>query len=422
MGILLGQVCGTLAGAATTSLTAAQRDLAQQCTFFADPNASATALGTGWVAILGEQLDALSPQVKTFAVAQDVTLGRRLAQLREGAQGDNLDALNRQGVSGLSGTTRLSDLLPLGAGAGSPTFFDGRLGLFVNGDIKNGSHAPTANSYAFDVKNSSVTAGADYRFTPWLVAGLSYAGGTTHFDYYPNLGYMDLRDNGLILYTSIYKGPIYLDLLAGYSRSTLHEERHLSYANTTAGTTIDQYAMGHSQQHNLWGGLSVGDEISWHSFFANPEGSLTWHQSHLDAYTEVMSDPTGGGSGLALSYGSAVMPSLHARLGLRVGVTLNTRWGVLQPQMHGSWTRELRTAPDNYSARFAAAEDLGGGADTPLTMQADPAQTHFFTTSGGLHATFTHGFSAFFDYETLDAVAGIKSHELSFGVRFQPGI
>jgi uncharacterized protein YhjY with autotransporter beta-barrel domain len=414
-----------VAAAAATGLTAAQRDLAQQCAFFADPNASPTSLGTGYAAILGQQLDALGPQVKTFASGQDMGLTQRLAQLRQGEQGVSLSGLGLQGIHGLPASATLADLLPLGGGAGSPAFLNGRLGLFINGNYREGSKDATANSFAFDVNNTSVTAGADYRCTDWLVAGLAYEGGVTHFDYTSslgyNLGYMDLRNNGLNLYASIYKGSFYLDLLAGYGLSHLNSDRHLAYTNTTVNTTIEQYAMGSSQLHNLSAGMSVGGELHWHALEVNPEGSLTYHESNLGAYTEAMSHPTDTGGGLALSYAKTDLSSLQARVGLHVGTTLSTPWGVLQPQIHGAYVRELHTASDTFTARFAAAEGLGGGGDTPLYLQTDTSRNHYFADGAGVRATLARGFSAFIDYEQLRALAGVKSNEFSFGVRFQAG-
>jgi uncharacterized protein YhjY with autotransporter beta-barrel domain len=365
--------------------------------------------------------------VKTFASGQDMSLTERLAQLRQGAQGVSLSGLSLQGFHGLPAGASLADLLPLGggAGAGSPAFLDGRLGVFLNGDYKEGSKAATANSFEFGVNNISVTAGVDYRCTDWLVAGLAYEGGVAHFDYTGNLGYnlgyMDLRNNGLNLYASIYKGSFYLDLLAGYGLSHLNNDRHLSYTNTTANTTVEQYAMGDTQLHNLSAGMSLGGELGWRALVVNPEASLSYHESHLGAYTETMSHPTDNGGGLALSYAKADVPSLQARLGLHVGTTLRTSWGVLQPQIHGAYVRELRTASDTFTARFAAAESLGGGGDTPLYLQTDTSRNHYFATGAGVRATLAHGFSAFFNYEQLIALAGITSHEFSFGVRFQAG-
>jgi uncharacterized protein with beta-barrel porin domain len=423
MGGAMTQACTGVNYTAATAQTAAQQDLLQQCLFFAYTPANA-ALVAGWTSIIGEQLDALAPGVKTFAAEQTSgDLSERLAEVRHGeAQGVSLAGLNLGRIDGrllaLNGAG-LADFLPYGSGAGSPAFLDGRLGLFVNGDIQDASRVGTVNSFAYGLKNSSVTAGMDYRLTESLVAGAAYTASTSRFGFDNDLGKMDLRENGLDLYGSFYDGPFYMDLLAGYGLSHLKSDRHLSFANTNSGTQVDQDAEGRSHVRNFWTGLSLGGDINWGHLNVNPEASVTYREARMDAFTETMSQPTAAGNGLALTYSSDVVDSLQARFGLRLGTTLSTSWGVFQPQIHGAYIREFRDDPVMFQAAFAAAPATS--APIPLVLQSDYSQSHYYSGGADIHATLMHGFAAFFDYEQLFTLAGIKSHELSFGVRYQVG-
>jgi len=168
----------------------------------------------------------------------------------------------------------------------------------------------------------------------------------------------------------------------------------------------------------MWAGISAGDELTWGNFVVTPEGSLNWHEIRLRGFTESMSAPGMPGGGLALSYADAVVPSMQGRLNLRVGYTWSTPWGVLVPQVHYSFIREFRNRADTFTARFAVT-DTQSNTDTPAYIRTDSPEGHYFANGAGFTAQFVHGISAFFDYEQLRTLKTIKSHEFSFGVRYE---
>lgn len=412
----LQQVCGLLKAA--PDLTGAQKDLLNTCNFLADPNASPNALRNAYQAILGQQINALEPQVKLFSSALGDSLSERLLELRHG----DMAGLGLQDHSRLFAAIgpQLLSLLPMASSA-SPSFMDGRLGVYVNGNVESGSREQSQNSHAYDVRNSAVAVGLDYRFTRSLVAGLAYEGSSGGVSFAGDAGRMDLRENGLSLYGSFYKGAFYADLLAGVGRTRIDSTRNLQFLNTSSSALISQQAQGSSHVQQVWAGLSLGNELNWGSLSLTPEASLTYRRGRLDAYTEQMSQPDAAGAGLALSYGSTTVPSLQARLGLHAGWTLSMAWGVLQPQLHGAYVRELRDAPDTFSASFAAAASLGGNAATPIGIASDPSTSHYYAAGAGITATFGYGLAAFVDYERLVSTQYTRSHQISLGLRYQAG-
>jgi outer membrane autotransporter protein len=426
IGGALQRVCDRLSlPASGQSLTLDQQDLLQRCTFFEDAGSSAGALRGAYAAVAGQQVNALGPQTKKFGSLQQDDLTARLAELRHNGHGISLvgfDAPDREGL--LAGNPNsVAGYLPAGgSGAGdSPALLEGRLGLFLNGNARSGSKATTKNSFAFDIEEHALTAGADYRVTDWLVAGAAYGQGKTKALFDGDLGRLDLNAKGVSLYASVYRSSFYLDILGGYGRTDLTTDRNLAFTDTTSGATVGQRALGKSHLHDLWAGLSIGDELYWRHLFAIPEASLSFHEVRLDGFTESMSQPGAPGSGLALSYGDAVIPSLQGRLGLRIGITVSTAWGTFQPAIHGAYIREFRNRADSFSARFAAAATLPGGADDVAYIHTDSPEGHYFANGAGLNAQLAHGFSAFVDYEQLRTLKSIKSHEFSFGLRYQVG-
>lgn len=426
IGGALQRVCDALSiQAAAEALTPGQQDLLQQCAFFEDKRAPAAALGTAYNAALGQQLNALGPQTKKFGSLQQDDLTARLSELRHGASGVSLAGLDVSDGDGLLAANAggVAGYRPVGgAGAGdSPALLEGRLGVFLNGNAQLGAKRQSKNSFAFDIDDHSFTAGADYRVTDWLVAGAAYGHGNTKVRFHSDLGQLDLNANGISLYASLYRSSFYLDFLGGYGWDDLTTVRNLNYTNTTSGVAVSQQALGKAQLHDLWAGLSIGDELYWRQLFAIPEASLNFHEVRLPGFTESMSQPTLPGSGLALRYGDAVVPSLQGRLGLRIGVTVSTAWGTFQPSAHYAFIREFRNRSDAFSAQFAAAANLPGGANAPAYIRTDSPEGHYFANGAGLNAQFGHGLAAFVDYEQLRTLKTIKSHEFSFGLRYQVG-
>jgi hypothetical protein len=400
-------------------------DLAQQCAFTLSPSTPPTTLAGVLTAIVGQQMNVLGPLNRKFASLQQDDLTERLRELRHGAQGISLVGLDLRGSDGqllAANGASVLDFLPDAAtdGGSAPSFLDRRLGLFVNGGLRVGSEAGTPDTFASDIHNNSITVGADYRITDWLVTGAAYATGQTRVIFAGDLGRVDLHENGFSLYTSFYGSSFYLDLLAGYGVSALTTERHLQFTNTLNGSNIDQQAIGRSHLHDLWAGFDLGKELYWRALFVTPEAALTYRQARLDPFGESMSQPNAPGTVYALSYESTTMSSLQAQLGLHLGGTLSTRWGVFQPQLHGAFIRELRGHPDALPATFTAALHLPGATDEAY-LASDVPDSHYFAVGAGIHATFGKGLAGFFDYEALAGLTNIKNHQLSLGVRYNVG-
>lgn len=418
MAAYLDTVCAQAANAGEVG--GAEADLFARCAYFQNGVAPTPGLTGAFNAILGQQINVLGPQTKKFGTLQQDNLAARLAELRRGVRGASTSGLSVVGDDGavLAGGTRLSDYLPIGAsGDGNGEWLDGRLGIFANGSIKSGSKRASKNSFAFDINDDSATLGIDYRIGQHFVIGIAAGGGQTTTDFANSLGRLELRAKGVSLYGSFYGDTYYIDLIAGYGVPHLDLTRHVAYADPTAGGGVDQNAYGRSRIHDLWTGMSLGRPFTWGAFSLTPEGSINYHEIRLDQFSETMSDPDGPGSGLALTFGRAVVPSLQGRAGMRAAYVISGPWGVVEPNIHGTFIREFRNHPDDFSARFSNAPTGTGAA----ILQTDPPEGHYFANGAGVNFQLAHSISGFLDYEQLKTLKTIKSHEFSFGVRYQFG-
>jgi outer membrane autotransporter protein len=398
----------------------AQADLADRCVYFQNSAADTPGLGSAYNAILGQQINALGPQTKKFGTLQQDNLAARLAELRHGVRGPSVSGLTVMGDDGapLVSGGQLSDYLPAGAsGDGNGEWLDGRLGVFANGSIKSGSKRASKNSFAFDISDDSATLGADYRITKNIVVGIAAGGGQTTTDFANSLGRLELRAKGVSLYASSYGDSYYVDVILGYGVPHLDTTRHIAYADPSGD--VDQSAFGRSTIHDLWSGMSVGRPFDWGAFSLTPEGSINYHEIRLAQFSETMSDPDAAGSGLGLTFGRAVVPSLQGRAGLRAAYVFSGPFGVFEPNIHGTFIREFRNHPDDFSARFTNAPE---GTEGAAILQTDPPEGHYFANGGGVNFQLAHSIAGFVDYEQLKTLKTIKSHEFSFGLRYQFGL
>jgi len=416
----LTAVCPTLeAPTSAAALTPAQQDFANQCVYLTNNFKTHPA---DLLPVLGMQINALGPETKKFGSLQQDNLTARLAEVRRGATGVSLAGLTLVGSDGTvlaSGNSRLSDFLPGGAGGdGNGEFLDGRLGIFANGDIQDGDKIRvTGGNYAFGVKNDSVTVGADYRIGQQFVVGAAFGSGKTTTDFANSLGRLDLTAKGVNLYASLFGTSYYLDALAGYGVPRLDTDRHIQYDGLVP---VDQDAYGTTHLHDLWAGFSAGRPFNWGAFALTPEGSVNYHEIRLSEFSETLGQPGSTGSGLGLTFGNATVPSLQARAGLRATYTVSTAWGVFEPNVHGTFIREFRDYSDTFAAQFQNAPT--SAANLFYVLHTDPPEAHYTANGGGINFHLAHGFAGFVDYEELHTLKTLRSHEISFSLRYQVGM
>jgi uncharacterized protein YhjY with autotransporter beta-barrel domain len=423
----LSSVCANLAGPATGALelSGPQEDLFAQCALLTQTSpTSLKALNP----ILGQQINALGPETKKFGSLQQDNITARLSEVRHGVTGVSLAGLTFTDSDGnviANGASQIDDFLPVGAsGDGNGPLLDGKLGVFLNGSLQEGAKeaikvATVANSFVFDVKNDTVTLGADYRVTDQFVVGAAFGTGRTITDFANSLGRLDLTARGVSLYASLYGDTYYVDALMGYGVPKLDTDRHIAYA-FDGSTPVDQEAYGSTHLHDLWTGLSAGRPFNWGAIGLTPEASLNFHEIRISQFGETMSDPTGPGSGLGLNYGATVVPSLQGRAGVRGSYTWTGSWGVFIPNAHATYVREFRDHSDEFSAQFINAP----AADASLAevLKTAVPESHYMAYGAGLSFQLAHSVSGFVEYEELKTLQTIKSHEFTLGVRYQVGL
>ena len=165
----------------TTTSSTGTKDLVERCNDLIDQeNDPLRQVASEEVSSLGRK----AVETSTKAV------GARLAALRRGASGINIQGLGVNSQEPTLPGTLVAALGPVAAVSSTtptltpttPSPFAG-LGLFANGLFAVGDRDPTSNEDGFDFHTYGVIAGVDYRFTPKLVLGAAFTYQSAGFDH-----------------------------------------------------------------------------------------------------------------------------------------------------------------------------------------------------------------------------------------------
>jgi outer membrane lipase/esterase len=444
----LERVCAALQTPGAT-LTAAQRALLNNCTAILDTyggGVNAAGLKQALNAVSGKQATAQTRTGVEFSGTQFTNIGQRLAALRQGASGFSLagldlglptsaglsEALGAVGsATGYSGPS-LGDFLGSqgGGGAGDTDSGSGigsRLGFFINGSLRRGTHDTTDEETGFDFRSNGVTAGADYRLTDHLVLGAAFghSSGTTGF--FDENGRLDSRDNSGSLYGTYYDEAFYTDFIATYGHISYDASRTNSFSinpavapipdncsddgicsiDTSGSTGAKRYAFA----------MNVGYSFHDRAWVFGPDAALNYSRINVGSMTESDSD----GSGMALQYADQTGESLVLKAGGHVSYAIGTPIAVILPEARIHYVHEFKDDQREVDARFLEDPTIGtpNGPVGNFFVLTDPPDRNYLDWAAGVSAQFPYGIVAFIDYSSIDGLADIRTHELSFGLRVE---
>jgi len=383
VGTAIDQICPRL-GAARPTLNPAQLDLSDRCNEMKNP----FALG---VAVLPEVLTDVtstqSPAQGRFAVDARATQFRPLLI--------RLDTL-RTGRASLDGLAASADTL------------GGRLGAFVNGIGNFGSRDSTSTEAGFDFHSVGTIAGVDYRFTDNFVGGAAFSYLRTESDISFGLGSVDSNTYGGSLYGTYYVGPLYVDMLGGFSWHDYDVTRRINYGPGLSATVVDRTATGDTGgwQYNF--ALGAGYDFRPGAWTVTPYARVEYAHLDIDGYKEQ------GAFGLNLDVKGQTVESLVTALGTRVSYAVNTSIGVFMPTVHADWRHEALNGRRNIKAQF-----LNDPSNTIFFIPTDDPDRDYFALGAGVSATFRKGLAAFLEYESLVGLRDVTNHNFTAGIRLE---
>ncbi|RMD64776.1 autotransporter outer membrane beta-barrel domain-containing protein [Candidatus Parcubacteria bacterium] len=381
-----------------------------------DPSA-----GEALAQVTPDQVSAPIDASQTAMQIQMRNIGARLAALRAGAQGIALSGLS------FSLNGQPIQLAALGSGwmnaadtKGSPlgTLAGGRLGVFVNGDVRLGSRDRTDLTEGFEFDTYGVTLGADYRFQDTFVAGTSIGYANNSIDIDEGRGELDSDGWSGSLYATWYKdfdarNGIYVDGLTTYGTLEYDQIRAIRYRLQT-GTQVNQELSG-DFDGSQWA-FSFGGGYRWQqgALSVGPVLYLDYISASVDGYNETARDPSAPGSGWRIHISDQDIESLTTKLGLDLNYAMNKSWGVLVPQLKLDWVHEFKLDADSITGYFI--EDPTREA---FQLEVDRPDRDYLYFGIGAVMQLTRGLSGHVFYRKLLGHDTLNMDSISLGLRME---
>lgn len=353
----------------------------------------------------------------TSAQSQMLSIRSRMASLRTGVMGINLDRLNIQRGGWTLSSRDLRYLLASLGGGGPSAGVDtnlGPLGIFASGTFNFGNRDTTENQTGFDFKTFELTVGTDYRFTDQFILGAAFSYATIDTDFDSSEGYLDTRSYGFTLYGTYYPSDrFYIEGMVNYGWNDYDQQRKVSYQlqNSQINQNFDSSYGG----QQFFADLGTGYEFTRGKLTFGPEAHLSYLDVWVDALQEQATD-NNPGSAWAVAIDEQNLQSLVLSLGGRASYLIDQSWGVLQPQMELSWLHEF-----DDDSRFIQGRFVEGAVvpDNLFQLVMDPVDKDYFRLGLGLSARFNRGPSVLLQYRTLFGYQNLENHAVTAELRWE---
>ena len=193
----------------------------------------------------------------------------------------------------------------------------------TDGNAALGSNTATSNIYGTAV-------GADYRISPFTLAGFALAGGGTNFSIANGLGsgQSDLFQAGAFVRHTV--GPAYISAALAYGWQDITTDRTV----TIAGTDMLRARF----DANAWSGrLEGGYRFVGQGMGITPYAAAQFTTFDLPAYAE---QAIAGANTFALSYGAKDVTDSRSELGIRTDKSYAMADGVLTLRGRFAWAHD----------------------------------------------------------------------------------
>lgn len=377
-----------------------------------------------WTA--AEEMAGQGSATTRFAASQLSALATRLSVLRWGVSG--LRTVNNESSDAtdirLAGLNRPTQG---GASADVPDDFP-RWGSFVDGSFGYGSKDPTDLEDAFDFDGSEVTVGVDYRFTPWLVAGVMVGYSTKEIDFDSSLSIVDggIKSDGFsgLLFGMLEGERSYLSASLGMQSLTHDTTRRITYpslnptvasADSTARSTADSSA--------ILATLNAGYSFRFGAFSVDPVVDVVYSDTTIDGFTETSTsniDPGVSNDPFNLQVGEQSIESFDVAPSLKMQYVFTPSFGVVIPYLIGRYHFELSDDARVISSQYAdALGQLFGVEGTDFAVSTDVPDDEYYTLAGGFSFVLPHGFNGFVQYLEVFDYEAYSDSVITAGFRFE---
>jgi outer membrane autotransporter protein len=286
--------------------------------------------------------------------------------------------------------------------------------VFVSGLGQFGSRNLTTTENGYSFNNAGFIAGADYRFTPQLIAGLAfgYTQSNTNFDT-SALSASGQSLNGNLLQGNLYAtysvtDASYLNAIGFIGGGNNNSQRRITFTNDSAliGNGIATGSFG-SRIEGVT--LAGGYDLPFGPLVLTPIARFLYQHTAVDALSEE------GALGADLQFGGSSVNTVLTFLGADVQYTISTPLGPLFPFGRFHWAHQY--SPGNTTVAVGYSNDPTSVLSS-FILPGTPTSRNYFDLGVGVTLPFSSNGSAYINYDAILGINSITYNSFTAGVRF----
>ncbi|MEO8341222.1 MAG: autotransporter outer membrane beta-barrel domain-containing protein [Nitrospirota bacterium] len=306
-----------------------------------------------------------------------------------------------------------------GDGGSAATFTSGSqsrwhgLGFFASGLVESLNRDVTTFQDGYKSNILGITAGADYRFSKKLVAGLALSYSNTDGDFRTGGNFSTNSYGGLLFASYLPTDKTFLQVTGGYTKNNYLVSRLASADTATqvggTGGSITQGLASSNSNGNVFNlGLMTGYDHPIGRFTIGPRAGMNYSNTKIGDYGE------NGNTGVELKYGDQWINSMQSVLGVQGSAAFSTGVGVLVPQFNADYIHEFAN-----SQRFINVQFAQDGRDNPtkFRFQNDVPVRNYFNLGTGLLMVLPNGWQPFLNFRAMVGNEQFNNYAGTFGLR-----
>ncbi len=353
--------------------------------------------------VANNQLSALNNRLTALRFTQTVRLARQDAWIADGLLADDFDASEQAQGGGAS------------ADPGSANY--GNWSVFANGAYGAGNKAPTTFDNAFSFGSTQVSAGADVRLSPRLVAGFLIDFQHQDADFNPSesvaSGSVSSSGLGGSAYVQYDWQAAYLNFSLGVQRLGIDTVRLVAYpSNNPLIPSVNTTFYSSTEATSVL--LTGGSGYIFHArgFSAEPYLNAEYLHTHIDGFSESASGPD---LGFAATASGQNITSLVGIAGVKFQYAFLPSFGVIVPYAYGEYRREFRNPAEAIASQFTST--TGGG--NYFQLPTDDINPNFYEVGAGFSSVLPHGAQLYLQYMKVLHLEYYTDYVASGGFRFE---
>ena len=348
-------------------------------------------------------------------------------------------------LSGFGGTSSVSSpfyATSTASGGSAATFSSGSqgrwngLGFFASGLVESLNRDVTTFQDGYKSNILGITAGADYRFSKRVVAGLALSYSNTDGDFRSGGNFSTNSYGGLLFASYLPTDRTFMQVSGGYTHNNYLVARAASatrpFTSVSGPSTLTQRGLPSSNSNgNVFNlGLMTGYDHPIGRFTIGPRAGMNYSNTKIHNFTETGSNATLDrdgvspieGTGVELKYDDQSINSLQSVIGVLGSASFSTGLGVLVPQVNADYIHEFANSQRFINVQFAQDNRTiaeHGTDPIKFKFQNEVPVRNYFNLGTGLLMVLPNGWQPFVNFRAMVGNEQFNNYAGMFGLRME---